>query len=265
LAADPVPVEPGAGSHHHRGDRWRPFRHRIAGIPVGWLILFLGFADLMLAFPRIDLAVAGLFHTPGVGFRAQGQPWEQLLYHSVEVLMLVVNLALVAVWAGNRWRGRQRLGLTGRKLLLLLCLLALLPGLLVNQVFKEHWGRARPVQVSVFGGERPFTPAFVYTDGSGGSFSSGHVAAAAYLIAVAHLLGGPASPWVALTALYTACVGFARMAAGGHFLSDAVTSVFLVLFGYLLLRRLFCGDPITPACKPASQRAPQQRPTTVRS
>lgn len=220
----------------------RAFRHRVLGIPVGWLILFLVFADLMLAFPQIDLAVADLFYTPGIGFGALGEPWERLLYRSVEWLMVVGNLALIAVWLINRWRGRRLLGLSGRKLLLLLCLLALLPGLLVNQVFKEHWGRARPIQVTAFGGDRPFTPAFVDTPGSGGSFSSGHVAAAAYLIAVAHLLGGARSPWVPLAAIYTAAVGIARMAAGGHFLSDAVASVFLVLFGYLALRRLLrCG------------------------
>jgi lipid A 4'-phosphatase len=231
--------------------RWlAPFRQRIAGIAVGWLILFLAFANAMLAFPRIDLTVAGLFYTPGVGFTALGQPWERVLYRSVEVLMLAGNLSLVGLWLHGRGSGRRLLGVTGRRLALLLCLLALLPGLLVNQVLKEHWGRARPVQVEQFGGERPFTPAFVYTGEGGGAFSSGHVAAAAYLIAVAHLLGGPRSTWILLAALYTALVGLARMAAGGHFLSDVLTSVFLVLFGYLVLRRLFCGDAPPDAAAP---------------
>lgn len=228
------------------GRRWFvPFRRRIAGVPVGWLILFLAFANLMLAWPALDLVVAGWFYTPGEGFPALGQAWERFLYHSVEVLMLAGNLTLAAVWLWNRRTGRRLLGLTGRKLALLLCVLALLPGLLVNQVLKEHWGRARPVQVEQFGGERPFTPAFVYTGGRGGAFSSGHVAAAAYLIGVAHLLAGPRSRWLLLAAVYTALVGLARMAAGGHFLSDVVTSVFLVLFGYLLLRRLFRFDEET--------------------
>ncbi|WP_462330809.1 phosphatase PAP2 family protein [Thiohalocapsa halophila] len=225
---------------HGRG--WLdPWRARVGGIPVGWLILFLLFANLMLAYPGLDLAVAGLFYTPGDGFTALGQLWERLLYHSVEVLMIAGNLALVGVWLLNRRSGRRLLGLTGRKLALLLCLLALLPGLMVNQVLKEHWGRARPVQVAQLGGERAFTPAFVYTGGSGGAFSSGHVAAAAYVIAVAHLLRGPRSLWVVLAVIYTLLVALARMAAGGHFLSDAVTSVFLVLFGYMVLRRLVCG------------------------
>jgi lipid A 4'-phosphatase len=150
------------------------------------------------------------------------------------------------------------LGLTGRKLALALCLLALLPGLLVNQVLKEHWGRARPAQIGAFGGVRPFTPAFVYTGRQGGSFSSGHVAAAAYLIALAHLLRGPRSGWLLLAAVYTALVGFARMAAGGHFLSDVVTSVFLVLLGYLMLRRIFCGPSQTSPAAPGCDGVPKQ-------
>ncbi len=237
-----VPATPaGDAGVSRREPRWlAPWRARIAGIPLGWLILFLAFANLTLAYPQLDLVVARLFYSPGVGFPALGQPWERLLYHSVEVLMVVGNFALVGIWLINRRRRRRLLGLTGRKLALLLCLLALVPGLLVNQVFKEHWGRARPVQVAQFGGTQAFTPAFVYTGGSGGAFSSGHVAAAAYVIAAAHVLAGPRSPWVMLAVLYTALVALARMAAGGHFLSDTMTSVFLVLLGYLALRRLIC-------------------------
>ena len=221
-----------------------PWRQRLAGVPVGWLVLFLMFANLMLAVPELDLVVAGWFYTPGEGFRALGTAWERLLYHSVAVLMVAGNLALVLVWVLNRRRRRRDaavlLGLSGRRLALLLCLLALVPGLLVNSTLKEHWGRARPVQVTDFGGQRPFTPAVVYTGAQGGAFSSGHVAAAAYLIAVAHLLGGPRSGWVIIAVLYTALVALARMAAGGHFLSDVLTSVCLVLLGYLWLRHLLC-------------------------
>lgn len=230
----------------------QPLRRTVFGIPVAALILFVAFADLMLAVPRIDLASSALFYTPGVGFTMDGQHWERVLYHSVEWLMVGVNLALVALWLVNRYTRRSMLAFTGRKLALLLCLLAMLPGLLVNQVLKENWGRARPVQVTEFGGERRFTPAFVYSDQEGGSFSSGHAAAAFYLVAVAAVLRGPRSGWVVATALYAALVGFARIAAGGHFLSDVLTSAFLVLFGYLVLRRLFFGNVSAATVPPRS-------------
>jgi lipid A 4'-phosphatase len=215
------------------------FRSRLLGIPVLFLILFFAFADLMLAFPRIDLAISGLFFSQDGGFAMQGQPWEQFAYHSVPVLMLTVNLALIGLWLFNRVSGRRLLGFDGRKLAFLLCVLALVPGLLVNQLLKEHWGRARPVKLEQFGGHQQFTPAFVQSDQGGGSFSSGHVAAAAYLVGVALVVLGRRPYWVVLAALYAALVAIARIAAGGHFFSDVVTSAFLVLFGYLILERVF--------------------------
>jgi lipid A 4'-phosphatase len=229
------------------------FRSRLFGIPAFLLILFFAFADLMLAFPGTDLAISGLFFTPDGGFAMHGQPWEQFAYRSVPVLMLTVNLGLVGLWLFNRFSGRGVLGFNGRKLAFLLCLLALVPGLLVNQLLKEHWGRARPVKLAQFGGHEQFTPAFVRSDQGGGSFSSGHVAAAAYLVGVALVVFGRSSPWVALAVLYTALVAVARIAAGGHFFSDVITSLFLVLFGYLILERLLFAHPQSAA-------APDMRP-----
>ncbi|MCF7985236.1 MAG: phosphatase PAP2 family protein [Thiohalocapsa sp.] len=224
----------------HAGRRAGQNLH-LLGIPVIALILFFAFADLMLAFPRIDLVVSGLFYSAEEGFAAQGTHWEQFAYRSVPVLMVGVNLGLVGLWLYNRINRRQLLGFDGRKLAFLLCLLALVPGLLVNQVFKEHWGRARPVKLEQFGGNDRFTPAFVRSDQGGGSFSSGHAAAAAYLVGVAAVLFGPRSRWAVAAALFTALVAVARVAAGGHFLSDVLASAFFVLFGYYFLFRLFFG------------------------
>jgi lipid A 4'-phosphatase len=217
-------------------------QQRFLGIPIGLLILFLAFAVLMLAVPQLDLDLSGLFYTPGAGFEIRDQLWERVIYRSVSVLMVTVNLGLIALWLLNRRTGRGLLGFDGRKLAFLLCLLALLPGLLVNQVLKEHWGRARPADVTEFGGQSRFTPAFVHSDQEGGSFCSGHAAAAFYLVAVAATVFGTRSRWVALAVLYALLVGFGRFAAGGHFISDVITSGFLVLFGYLVLHRLFFGE-----------------------
>lgn len=225
-------------------------RQQVFGIPVAALILFLVFADLMLAFPQIDLTLSTMFYTPGSGFESLGRWWERFIYHSVEVLMVAVNVVLIGLWLFNRITRHAALGFTGRKLLFLLCLLALLPGLIVNQVLKENWGRARPVNVTEFGGTSRFTPPFVTSDQGGGSFSSGHAAAAFYLVAVAAVLFGSKSHWVLVALLYAGLVGIARMAAGGHYFSDVATSAFLLLFGYLILHRLFFGaqgDASAPA------------------
>lgn len=242
-------------------------------------ILFFALADLWLAFPRIDFAVAGLFWTPEGGFAARGAFWEQFMYGSIDEALVIVGLGLIGAWAiGRRHasaassaqsgidapeakvmrvvltrRGDLRLAkrskgtaarlVTGRQLSFLLLLLALVPGLVVNQVFKEHWGRARPIQLEQFGGHQTFTPAFVVSDQNGGSFSSGHVAAAAWLVAVPVVLFGVSSIWTGAALLYLLAMVLARMAAGAHFLSDALTSILLVWLGFLILQRLFPLEP----------------------
>ncbi len=203
------------------------------GVPIAVWIAFFLFADLMLAWPRIDLIVSGVFLKPDAGFALKGQPFEQVLYWSINVLMVLIPCALILSWIRRR--------LSARTLAFLLGVLILVPGLVVNQVFKEHWGRPRPVQVIEFGGSRAFAPPFVPSREGGGSFCSGHVAAAAYLVVVATTLTGCRSPWVLAAILYTGLIAYIRIAAGGHFLSDVVTSIFLVPIGALMLHRLVFG------------------------
>lgn len=130
----------------------------------------------------------------------------------------------------------------GRDLAYLLLVLALGPGLIVNGLLKEHWGRARPVNCVEFGGSQTFTPAYVFSDQGGKSFSSGHAAGSAYWVVVALILarGGRRRYWLGLAVGYSLLVAWARLAAGGHFFSDILISWFILallawgLYGRLL-------------------------------
>lgn len=220
-------------------------RRSLLWVPIPLWLAFGAMAAVFVLTPAIDLAVSALFFDPSAGFLNRGRPWEQLAYHSVEALMYGVNLGLI-VWCLVRSRRRVRSGRRcARDLAYLLLVLALAPGLIVNALLKEHWGRARPVQVAELGGDRVFTPAFVRSDQRGGSFSSGHAAAAAYLVVVAWLLGGRRRAlWLALAMAYALLVGVARIAAGGHFLSDVLTSYFVVALGAFLLYGSLFGEPL---------------------
>lgn len=222
-----------------------------APIPL-WLAFGATAAVFVLA-PAIDLAASALFYDPTAGFFSRGRPWEQLAYHSVEVLMYGVNLGLIA-WCSVCYFTRCRSGRRcARDLAYLVLLLALAPGLIVNALLKEHWGRARPVQVVELGGDRIFSPAFVRSDQRGGSFSSGHAAAAAYLVVVAWLIGGrQRAIWVAVATSYALLVGVARIAAGGHFLSDVLTSYFVVALAAFILYGSLYDEPLYRAHLPRS-------------
>jgi lipid A 4'-phosphatase len=214
---------------------------RILGVPILlWLAFFL-FADLMLAFPGIDLTVSAWFWTPEHGFVPRGLWWERLVYHGVETLMVIVSAGLILLWLVNRRRRRGLLGVTGRKAALLLALLILVPGLVVNQGFKEHLGRARAVKLEQFGGHAPYTPAFVPSTAGGGSFSSGHAATGFWLVAVAYTLSGRVGAWALLALANALAVGVTRIAVGGHFLSDVLASGFFVWIGWYMLAAVICA------------------------
>ena len=84
---------------------------------------------------------------------------------------------------------RRKLLMSGRAILFLMATLALGPGLLVNVVLKDHWGRSRPIDVTQFGGPEHFV---AWWDPRGDcpsncAFVSGDVAGAVWTIAPAAL------------------------------------------------------------------------------
>lgn len=215
---------------------------RLLHAPLGLWLGFLALAVVSILFPKIDLAVSGLFFTPGEGFLARETPFESLVHSSTGWLLLVVNLSLVTLWFGRQRGWLSRAPLRGRELAYLLLVLALGPGLLVNVLLKDHWGRARPIDCQEFGGPLVFTPAFLPSDQGGRSFSSGHAAGSAYWVVVVLILARSRSRafWLGLALGYTLLVAWARLAAGGHFLSDILASWFiLALLAYGLRGWLF--------------------------
>ncbi len=210
----------------------------IQSVPLYIWALFILSSFLWVLMPQIDLHVTRLLYTEGAGFTLRYSWWEQGLYRSVEVLLIGVNVGALSLWLYNRFMRRSILAFTGKKLLYVLLVLALGSGLIVNALLKEHWGRARPAQTLDFGGKATFTPAFVLSDQGGNSFACGHASGAFAFIAYAMLAQRRRSLWMALALSYGFAVGFARMAAGGHFLSDVVVSFFVL---YITARMLYYG------------------------
>jgi lipid A 4'-phosphatase len=131
---------------------------------------------------------------------------------------------------------RRRLWISGRAIIFLIATLVLAPGLLVNVLLKDHWGRPRPIDVMQFGGDQHFV---AWWDPRGDcpsncSFVSGDVAGAFWTIAPAALTP---PPWRALAygAALALGAGMAavRVMAGAHFVTDVVFSgvfTFLIIW-----------------------------------
>ncbi|MGP3697930.1 phosphatase PAP2 family protein [Rhodobacter sp. NSM] len=202
----------------------------------------IGGSWFFYAFPGVDQTVSEWFYDADEGFVLQNSPMLRTLRSSAEFLMR--GIALVALFhiARRAWTRRG----SPRSLWLLSCLLVG-PGLLVNGILKAHWGRPRPRETDLFGGEAPYQKVWVISDwcDSNCSFVSGEASSAVWLVAAALLVPRPyRSAVTTLTALYAAAVSLNRVAFGGHYLSDVVLAWLLCTLVFLVLAQLILTPPI---------------------
>jgi len=201
--------------------------------------------------PGVDLFVSRLFYGSPGGFALATWPPLHALEGSIRWItwLILMVAALGAVWL--RLFGRPLWRFDRNALIFLVAALAIGPGIVVNTVLKDHWGRARPNQIEAFGGTKQFTPAPLPADQCtrNCSFVSGHAALGFSLIGFAFLM--PVGRWrdrAMIAALsFGALVGFARIASGHHFLSDVVDAgLVIVAMTWLLHRWLVVHDGATP-------------------
>ena len=103
-------------------------------------------------------------------------------------------------------------------------------GLIANWYFKDQWGRARPIQVKEFGGEKKFTRAFIKADQckKNCSWISGESSAAFSFLVGTLILKHP--PLFFFNLFFGLVVSFCRISMGGHFLSDNLFALFFMLY-----------------------------------
>lgn len=200
----------------------------------GWIIFGLAaFVAAVFWVTSWDLRAAAYFYDPEHPFGpwpAGGWVLFRVFYHGVPYLAGAVVGASVIVLAGSFWRAawqRQR-PLAAAVLLTY----ALGPGVVVNFIFKDHWGRPRPSQVELFGGTQAHIPPLaIGTPGEGKSFPAGHpsvgFALAVFFFAARSRRLRRGALAVALT--LGLLMGAGRMASGSHFLSDVFFSGILTI------------------------------------
>jgi lipid A 4'-phosphatase len=175
-------------------------------------------------YPNLDIRVTGLLFNPEfytynmrqtLGPVRDAAMWLITLLAVPPVIAVVVKLILP----------RRRMLMPPRAALFMILTLALGPGLVVNGLAKEYWGRPRPIDVQQMGGKQPFV---AWWDPRGTcqkncSFVSGDVSGGFWTLAPAALTPPPWRP-LAYGAAIALGSGIAvlRMLFGGHFFTDAV-------------------------------------------
>ena len=207
------------------------------------ILAFIACILIFWFYPQIDLLTSALFYAPEKGFFLAGNSLVLLSYQLFARLQFLVLGALLLAWITAQWIPAFRSRGQSRAAIYLFLLLLIGPGLLVNGALKENWGRARPREVTEFGGPQTFTPALIPAAqcDTNCSFVSGHAALGFYLIGVAWVTRQ--RRWLLAGIVLGALVGAGRIMQGGHFLGDIVFSFWTVYFTADLLAWL-CRLPI---------------------
>ena len=210
------------------------------------LILLAVLGALLVAVPQIDLAVTSLFYDPVDGFWLKNQWLARFIYDLVPWVSRAVLAGLLVFFVLARTVRRDHpFFVAHRKAATYLLLVALIgPLFLVNSVFKDYWGRARPSQVVEFGGARTFTRAAVPTDqcAKNCSFVSGHASVGFFFLAPAFVFARRRR-WLAIGTGAGLAVGLVRIVQGGHFFSDVIFAGIVVYLTAYLLHGLMYRQP----------------------
>lgn len=179
---------------------------------------------------QLDIRLMSAFYKADPGwFLRNQQPWHWLYQYGTLPGLVLAAAGLTGFYLSrtrSRWQNLQR------HFLLVILTLIIGPGLLVNAVGKDYWGRPRPEQTQTFGGQWEYRSVFSPgTPGRGKSFPCGHCTMGYAFLTLA--VFWKRSLWIAcmgsLTALaYGSLLGVARMAAGAHYPTDVLWSLGIV-------------------------------------
>jgi lipid A 4'-phosphatase len=180
----------------------------------------------------LDRQAAALFYQADTWTARDWWLWQGLFRYAPKVLVGIAITAAALAAASYRWTFLQK---WRRPALYVLLVIAIGPGVTINWVFKDHWGRPRPLHMVEFGGQNAYVPPLQMADTPHKSFPCGHCSVG-YALFAAYFLARKRKAWYLAASLAAGLfMGLSRMAAGGHFLSDILWSGYLVFLVAWLL------------------------------
>jgi membrane-associated PAP2 superfamily phosphatase len=212
-----------------------------AGPPLWLPLVILLVATAVVRFCNLDLWLARRVYAGDGDWTFDLHLLVQALYRYGTWPAVLVSVAAAVVLVGSRYVRRLR---SGRSLAWLIVLSLLVgPGLLANAIFKDHFGRPRPRDIVEFGGQREFAAVGEPRMGQKGkSFPCGHATMGffwlKFTVFYCERNRRLALGFLLLGLIHGGCLGFGRLAQGGHWLSDVVWAA-----GISYLVAWQCGAP----------------------
>lgn len=203
--------------------------------------LLLLIATAAIRATNLDLVIQRCLWSKQDGWRHANDAWIVFVYNFGVVPGLLVGVgSLMTLLMGI---GRMSIARYRKVAGFLLLTLLLGSGVLANAVLKDHWGRPRPSQLEEFGGTMAFESVLSIDPASSGkSFPCGHATMGFLFFSVAMAMPKAWRSARFATAAFGlalgCCLGWIRMAQGGHFLSDVIWAAATMWFVALALFRL---------------------------
>ena len=148
--------------------------------------------SLLHFFPKLDLLFSSVYYNFTSGnFIYQENNAIVRFFYLIIPLLTKLFLIFVFIYLIYHVIKTKKLNVFYKSSASYLIVAALIgPGLIVNSVLKNYYGRARPAQIVEFGGTKSFAPPFSYTTEcqANCAFPSGHASMAFYFSALAYVL-----------------------------------------------------------------------------
>ena len=218
----------------HKGDPQNLLSHLKMRFGIIYTMIVLSGLSLILliVYPDLDIKFSEFFYSSSAGFIYQKNPIVLFVFQATPIatkIFLVICLSYI-LFNLIQNKGLKKTILSSTFYLVIT--IAVGPGLIVNYILKDHFGRARPSQIAYFHGTKEFAPAFSISNqcNTNCSFSSGHAAISYYYTSLAYIVSS-----IYFIRIYSSfiifgsIVGFTRILMGGHFLSDVIASCFIIL------------------------------------
>ncbi len=205
-------------------------------------LLFVFFSIIFLIFPEFDIFLSKIFYYEKE-FISEKYTFIKMLRKNLKNLMVFIPILALFILLINtinrKQKIRQNLRIRTKYALIGLVLGPIVGcGLIANLYFKDTWGRARPVHVEEFGGDKIFTPPFFKSDQciKNCSWISGE-ASAAFSFLVGTLLFKK-QIFIICNLILGFLVFFCRLSMGGHFFSDNIFAMIFMIYLAIIYKNL---------------------------
>ena len=206
---------------------------------------FIFFFIFFLVFPESDIYFSSLFYENNKFISEKIIFIKSLRTFLKDLMVLIPIVALIILLVNFLKKKKSKTFLNLRVKLSLIGLIIgpiIGSGIIANWYFKDQWGRARPVHITEFGGDKYFTQAFVKSNQceKNCSWISGESSAAFSFFVGTLILKNPL--FFFLNLVFGIIVSFCRISMGGHFLSDNLFALFFMVylaiaFKYLVIKK----------------------------